>query len=293
MTRLQTAPRRSRTFAVAAAALAAAVGTFAFVSPGLANAKAPVDHHHASRSVPAPPANPTRASQIQNLDQVETAIKAYYGDTPASGTDPVTGQPTTLDFASPTSAYAHEMAGIEARATRYLRHAARGHHNGSSANGKRAIVLDIDDTTLNTFDYEIHSSFVYDPTSNADFVNAEAFPAVFGMPTLEAKAQKLGYQIFWITGRPISQLTGTTGNLTKVGYTVDPTHLFLKDNTDSWLASCEPNCTTDQYKSLTRQHIEQAFGDRIVANFGDQFSDLSGGFAKRDFKVPNPMYFIP
>jgi hypothetical protein len=30
-----------------------------------------------------------------------------------------------------------------------------------------------------------------------------------------------------------------------------------------------------------------------VANFGDQFSDLSGGFAKRDFKVPNPMYFIP
>jgi HAD superfamily, subfamily IIIB (Acid phosphatase) len=293
MTRLQTSPRRSRTFAVAAAALAAAVGTFAFVSPGLANAKAPASHHHhGSRSVPAPPANPTSASQIQNLDQVETAIKAYYGDTPAPGTDPVTGNPTTLDFASPTSAYAHEMAGIESKAARYLRHQAREHH-GSTANGKRAIVFDIDDTTLNTFDYEIYSSFVFDPTSNAAFVNAEAFPAVFGMPALEAAAQHLGYQIFWITGRPISQVAGTTGNLTKVGYAVDPTHLFLKDNSDPWLASCAPTCTTDQYKSLTRQHIQQAFGDRIVANFGDQFSDLSNGFAKRDFKVPNPMYFIP
>ena len=47
-----------------------------------------------------------------------------------------------------------------------------------------------------------------------------------------------------------------------------------------------------QYKSLTRQHIE-SLGYDIVANFGDQFSDLNGGFADQTFKIPNPMYFLP
>ena len=47
-----------------------------------------------------------------------------------------------------------------------------------------------------------------------------------------------------------------------------------------------------QYKSLTRQHIE-SLGYDIVANLGDQFSDLDGGFADRTFKIPNPMYFLP
>ena len=34
-------------------------------------------------------------------------------------------------------------------------------------------------------------------------------------------------------------------------------------------------------------------GSDIVANFGDQFSDLNGGFADRTFKVPHPMYYLP
>jgi hypothetical protein len=55
-----------------------------------------------------------------------------------------------------------------------------------------------------------------------------------------------------------------------------------------WLASC----ARTQYKSLTRQHIE-SLGYDIVANFGDQFSDLNGGFADETFKIPNPMYFLP
>jgi hypothetical protein len=71
--------------------------------------------------------------------------------------------------------------------------------------------------------------------------------------------------------------------------------VYLKDAsgaTQPWLSSCAPTCTTTQYKSLTRQHIE-SLGYDIVANFGDQFSDLNGGFADRTFKMPNPMYFLP
>ena len=71
--------------------------------------------------------------------------------------------------------------------------------------------------------------------------------------------------------------------------------LYLKDLTAPWLSSCAttvPVCTTTQYKSLTRQHIE-SLGYDIVANFGDQFSDLKGGFSDATFKIPNPMYFLP
>ena len=61
-------------------------------------------------AVPAPPTHPTRADQIQNIDQVKTAIKAYYGDQPDAVTvDPVTGTKDLHTF-DPNGAYAHEMA---------------------------------------------------------------------------------------------------------------------------------------------------------------------------------------
>jgi hypothetical protein len=33
--------------------------------------------------------------------------------------------------------------------------------------------------------------------------------------------------------------------------------------------------------------------DAIVADFGDQYSDLLGGNAGHQVKIPNPMYYIP
>ena len=248
-------------------------------------------------SVPAPPDNPTSADQIQNIDQVKTAIKAYYGDTPTTTPDPVNGA-TTLHTYSPTGAYVNEMQELEADADGYLDKTAKhfGGHGHNAPSGTPAILLDIDDTTLNTYSYEIYSNFVFNPTTNAAFVNASVFPPVPGMPDLVKHAVADGYQVFFLTGRPVSQTAGTVTNLTNAGYpTPDSSHLFLKDLTAPWLASCAtstPVCTTTQYKSLTRQHIE-SLGYDIVANFGDQFSDLNGGFADATFKVPNPMYFLP
>ena len=34
-------------------------------------------------------------------------------------------------------------------------------------------------------------------------------------------------------------------------------------------------------------------GYDILVNVGDQRSDLTGGYARRGFKLPNPMYLIP
>lgn len=243
-------------------------------------------------AVPPPPPNPTSADQIQNIDQVKTAIKGYYGDTVTSTLDPYTGTAFLHQY-SPTGAYVNEMAGIEADATKYLDHAAKVFKGIQTP----AILLDVDDTTLSTYSYEIYTNFVYNPTSNAAFVNAgsaSVFPATPGMPGLVSHAVADGYTVFFLTGRPATQRAGTVANLADAGYTApDTNHLYMKDYpTEPWLSSCAPSCTTTQYKSLTRQYIESQ-GYDIVANFGDQYSDLNGGFADQTFKLPNPMYYLP
>jgi hypothetical protein len=61
-----------------------------------------------------------------------------------------------------------------------------------------------------------------------------------------------------------------------------------------------PTCTAptrrparrSAYKSGTRAHIA-SLGYSIMADFGDQYSDLLGGNAGHQVKVPNPMYYIP
>jgi len=275
-------PARTATIAIAAAAAG-----MALTVPGLALAS------HSGQAVPAPPANPTSANQIQNIDQVKTAIKGYYGDQVTTTPNPVDGT-TTLHQFDPNGAYAHEVEGIARSAGKYL----ANHHKRTAG---KAVIFDIDDTTLNTYSYEIYSNFVYNPTTNGDFVNAgltpgvdptKVFPAVPGMVGLEHQAMRNGYQVFWLTGRPASQLNGTLINLRDAGYTVDDSHVYLKDQTKPWLSSCAPTCTTIQYKSLTRKYIESQ-GYELVGNFGDQFSDLKGGFADQTFKIPNPMYYLP
>jgi putative acid phosphatase of HAD superfamily subfamily IIIB len=281
--------RPARTSAAVVAAVAA-TATLTLTGPAIARGVA--------HAVAAPPANPTSDSQIQNIDQVKTAIKGYYGDTVTSAVDPVSGS-TPLHTFDPDGAYAQQMGGIVQTAERYLRNADQGHqgHGQGQAgadHATKAILLDVDDTTLNTYNYEIYSNFVYNPTTNAAFVNSAAFPAVPGMIGLVDYAKAHGYQVFYLTGRPESQRAGTVQNLGNVGYAApDAGHLFLRNKTTppAYLP-CEPTCTTIQYKSLTREHIE-SLGYDIVANFGDQFSDLKGGYADQTFKLPNPMYYLP
>ncbi len=284
--------RRSR--AVSAVLLAAilAAGVLVGVFAGSATAS-----RQLRPAAAVPPAVPTRADQIQNIDQVRAAIKAYYGDTVTTTPDPVDGS-TVLHEPSRTGNYAREVRHLEKYASAYLDYEAYGRNHPAR---KPAILLDVDDTSLVTYDYEIYSNFAYNPTTNAAFVNSATFPKVFGMPRLVRNAVKDGYTIFFLTGRPETQRDGTVTNLAKAGFPSVPSdHLFLKDLTNPIYKSCyvalptptNPTCTTSQYKSLTRKYI-QTQGYRIFANFGDQFSDLSGGYAKKAFKLPNPMYYLP
>jgi predicted secreted acid phosphatase len=245
---------------------------------------------HPGRPTSSAPAR--HGDSIPNVTLVENQIKAYYGSVPG-GTATVNGASVKLTYPDPNGNYAAEVEHIVGKAEHYLAHRIQREH------GKRspAVVFDVDDTTLNTYDYEIYSSFAYNPATNGQFVDQGLFPAVFAMPQLVNWAGSHGYTVFFITGRPDTQRKGTVDNLAKVGYSVptDSTHLFLKSSPLPSYVTCtgvDGACTTIDYKSGTRAHIE-SLGYHIVADFGDQFSDLKGGHAGHEVKLPNPMYYLP
>jgi acid phosphatase len=60
--------------------------------------------------------------------------------------------------------------------------------------------------------------------------------------------------------------------------------LVLKPN-DSKLSASD-------YKAAARKRLAEE-GRTIIANIGDQESDLVGGYAERTFKLPNPFYLVP
>jgi hypothetical protein len=49
---------------------------------------------------------------------------------------------------------------------------------------------------------------------------------------------------------------------------------------------------SDIVKQDPRAHIASE-GYSIMADFGDQYSDLLGGNAGHQVKIPNPMYYLP
>ncbi|MEU6557182.1 HAD family acid phosphatase [Streptomyces sp. NPDC046915] len=223
-----------------------------------------------------------------NIGQLVKDIDTYYG---------TTADANGVYQASPDSPYAKDLARLDSAAKRYIDQAARKAHHRHE---KPAVVFDIDDTLLLSLDYEKRYNYTYNSTTWGDYVNRADRPAVFGSPELVQYAESKGVEVFYNSGLSESQRTAAVENLKKVGADVnlDADHMFLKDkaNPPSYLSACATpgtwNCTTVQYKSGTREHIEDDLGYEIIANFGDQYSDLDGGHADRTYKIPNPTYFV-
>lgn len=223
-----------------------------------------------------------------NIGLLVKDIDTYYGTTADSN---------GVYQASPDSPYAKDLARLDADAKSYIDKAARkARHKGE----KPAVVFDVDDTLLLSLDYEKRYNYTYNSSTWNDYVNRADRPAVFGSPELVRYAASKGVEVFYNSGLSEAQRAGAVENLKKVGADVnlDAGHMFLKDkaNPPAYLKDCATpgtwNCTTVQYKSGTRQHIEDDLGYEIIANFGDQYSDLDGGHADRTYKLPNPTYFV-
>lgn len=105
-------------------------------------------------------------------------------------------------------------------------------------------------------------------------------------PTLGVfrQARALNAAVFFITGRPESQRAATEKNLHMAGYD-GYARLVLVPNGQHFASAAA-------FKAPVRAGLERE-GYTIVANVGDQPSDLEGGYAERRFLLPNPFYRIP
>ena len=117
---------------------------------------------------------PRYADQVTNVDVLRQQIRNYYGDPLGTGT-----------FA-PDGNYAKETSRVAAEGSHWLKamHAKKGM--------TKAIVLDVDDTTLTTWNYELASNWAYNPTTNAQYVTGQLFPATPGMVDMVKRAAGRG-----------------------------------------------------------------------------------------------------
>ena len=164
-----------------------------------------------------------------------------------------------------------------------------------------AIVLDADDTTLWTYDMEDAAmAFNFNPTLQNDWVQQQKFAPTPRMDRIVQAAQLGGCTIIGLTGRSDAQKDATIANL-NAHYgagTFAADRYFTKVSSyaadqPAYIHCAGEKCTTIEYKSQTRKHIESDLHMQILGNFGDQFSDLIGGHAQRTYKLPNPTYYLP
>ncbi|MFI8947393.1 HAD family acid phosphatase [Streptomyces sp. NPDC053750] len=125
---------------------------------------------------------------------------------------------------------------------------------------KQAIVLDIDNTSLET-----------------DF--GFSYPQPANLPVLEAAqyAQEHGVALFFVTARPGIIEAPTEWNLDHAGY--ESSGLYVRGFLDLFK-------DVAAYKTAQRAHIESQ-GYTIIANIGNSPTDLSGGHAEKTFKLPD------
>src|SRR5262245_50163836 len=172
---------------------------------------------------------------------------------------------------------------------------ARGHFEQRADQVRRpAIVLDIDETSLSNWQNIKANNFGFikgGPCSEEpnlacgfdEWILKASAPAI--PPTLEFFNSVIvkNVAVFFITGRRDSQRQATLWNLDRAGFQ-GWARLITRSDDDH-------NETIVPYKSGERKKIENE-GYTIIANVGDQQSDLDGGSAECTFKIPNPFYFI-
>jgi acid phosphatase len=90
--------------------------------------------------------------------------------------------------------------------------------------------------------------------------------------------------VFFITGRPENQRAATEQNLAAVGYR-GYAKLYMVPNSAHFASAVD-------FKTPIRAEIERG-GYTIIENMGDQPSDLLGGYAEKDFLLPDPFYRVP
>jgi hypothetical protein len=227
---------------------------------------------------------------------------------------PEIGEPSNLEGLKQQLRYYHCLGAYNRDIDRVIDEASSFIEKRVATGGKLAIVFDIDETSLSNWDEISANDFGFIPHALCELNpknNLPTSPCGFDSwqrlaiakpieQTLKlfnlAKAKNIA--VFFITGRvecvdsqkcgdqpgELTSRQDTEKNLRQAGYS-DWTDLILKPD------KRVKDESVQKFKTNSRKEIETR-GYRIIANVGDQYSDLNGGSAERVFKLPNPFYFI-
>ncbi|MBV1697879.1 MAG: acid phosphatase [Hyphomicrobiales bacterium] len=194
--------------------------------------------------------------------------------------------------------YMNDVAAAVAQARDWVRQRAPQVDNA-------AVVLDIDETSLSNWEVLYHDHFAFFADGPCDlgaktacgwrnwFLSARGValsPTLDFVRLVKTLNDRSGGKVavFFITGRrdEPQMRAATEQNLRMQGYE-DWEGLYLRPPASPGFVSV--------YKTDIRKQIEQKY--HIVANLGDQYSDLIGDpgndHAEKCFKLPNPFYFLP
>lgn len=214
-------------------------------------------------AVPQPHIPPVPVSPF-NIDLVKKALRAYQkGD------------------------YAADLAAVYAAARGYV-------ESRAGAVSNPAVVLDIDETSLSNWPNIDADDFGFIPDGSCDTLpkgpcgfnawvargSADAIAPALDLFNA-AKAKKIA--VLFVTARKESQREITEKNLHGAGYDGWTTLVLQADSDKS---------KSQAYKTAAREKLVRDGKYTIIANIGDQQSDLAGGSAECTFKLPNPFYFI-
>lgn len=143
-----------------------------------------------------------------------------------------------------------------------------------------AVVFDIDDTVLNTYEYQHGMGFGHYSPAWHQWIEMRRAKAIGPALAFYNLAKSRGIAVFFVSGRREKFREATVDNLRKAGF---------DGWADLYLKPTDYKGSTVDLKVKARQAIE-AKGYKIVLNIGDQKSDLEGGHAVHTVKLPNYIY---
>ncbi len=177
--------------------------------------------------------------------------------------------------------YERALAKVAEKASRWIE--GRASHR---APGERlAVVFDIDETLLSNWANMTANDFGYIPERWHAWVASAEAPSIEPVKTTYETARRAGVEVIFLTGRSERDRDGTMQNLQKMAMDAYA-ELIMQPNP---AAGSERWKTSAAFKTAQRKFLVEA-GWVIIANIGDQQSDLVGGYAEKTFKLPNPFY---
>ena len=210
-------------------------------------------------ATPRPAASVAGAGEPLNLSDAKAAVCAYVD----------------------SGAYARDFAAASAEARVWIEHRAATRRPGE----RLAVVLDIDETVLSNLPHMRAEDFGYNQRDWEEWVDSGSAPILEPMREVFAVARAHDVAVLFLTGRKDPRDRQGTENSLRRGGLGDHAALRLATRSDATLP-------TAAARKTAARAAWAAEGWVIIANIGDQESDLVGGHAERAFKLPNPFYRI-